>query len=162
MSKETQIAVNRSSEIRPRNLLDVDSVFDRMFGNGWLRPLARPWLDVLPSRTLALDLPAIDVYTEKDEVVVKAEIPGLTKDEIDVSVSGNTLTIKGEKKKEEETKDKDYYQCERSYGAFSRSIELPAEVKADSVKATFKDGVLEIRLPKTEKEKNNTVHVKVA
>jgi HSP20 family protein len=162
MSKETQIAVKRPSEIRPWSLMDVDSLFDRMFGNTWLRPFPRPWLDTLSSRTLALELPLVDVYTEKDEVVVKAEIPGLTKDEIDVSVSGNTLTIKGEKKKEEETKDKDYYQCERSYGAFSRSIELPAEVKTDTVKATFKNGVLEVRLPKTEEARNNVVHVKVA
>lgn len=161
-TRETQIAVKRPAEIRSRNLMDIDSLFDRMLGNSWLRPFQRPWLEALPSRTLSLELPAIDVYTEMDDVVVKAEIAGLTKDEIDVSVSGSTLTIKGEKKKEEETKEKDYYQCERSFGAFSRTIELPVEVKPDSVKATFKNGVLEVRLPKTEEAKNNIVHVKVA
>jgi len=90
----------------------------------------------------------VDIYEEKDE--------------IDITLDGNTLTIKGEKKKEEEIKDEDYYRCERTFGAFSRSIDLPSEVKADKVNASFKNGVLEIRLPKTEEAKKNVLKVKVA
>src|SRR5690242_17186755 len=124
-TKETQIAVKRPAEIKRQHLLDVDNFFDRIFGNAWLRPFPRPWFDALPSPTLSLEAPVIDLYEEKDDLVVQAEIPGLAKEEIDVSVSGNTLTLKGEKKKEEEVKEKDYYRSERSFGAFLRSIELP-------------------------------------
>lgn len=159
MSKETKVAVRRSPELWPRRIPDVDTLFDRMFGSSWLRPISRmEW----PSQALAVDAPAVDLYEEKDDLVLKAEIPGLNKDEIDVTVSGSTLTIKGEKKKEEEIKEKDYYRCERSFGAFSRVIELPVDIKTDGVKATFKNGLLEVRMPKTEEAKNNVVHVKVA
>jgi HSP20 family protein len=160
-SKETKIEPRRTADIRPWRFSDFDSVFDRMFGSSWMRPFPRPW-SMLETETLPIDAPAVDMYEEKDELVVKAEMPGLAKEDLDVTVTGNTLTIKGEKKKEEEVKEKDYYRCERSYGSFSRSIELPAEVKTDQVKASFKNGVLEIRLPKTEEAKNNVVQVKVA
>ena len=95
-------------------------------------------------------------------MIIKAEMPGLTKDEIDITIDGNTLTIKSEKKKEEEVKEEDYYRCERTYGAFSRSIDLPVAVQTDKVNASFKNGVLEIRLPKTEEARKNIVKVKVA
>jgi len=104
----------------------------------------------------------MDVFEQKDDVIVKAEIPGLTKEEIDISLEGNTLTIKGEKKEEEEIKEEDYYRSERTYGAFSRSIEPPVAVQTDKVNASFKNGVLEIRLPRTEEAKKSVVKVKVA
>ncbi len=118
-----------------------------------------PWL---PSRELMRPhMPAVDVYDEADAVVVKADLPGIAPDEVDVSLSGSTLTIKGEKKKEEEVKNEDYYRWERSYGAFSRSIDLPAEVNADEATATFQEGVLEVRLPKTAAAKKKPITVKV-
>jgi HSP20 family protein len=92
---------------------------------------------------------------------VKAELPGMSKSDIEVTVSDSTLTLKGEKKKEEEVKEKEYYRCERAYGSFLRTVDLPAEVKAEGVKAIFKDGVLEIRLPKSEKAKQKEVRVQV-
>jgi HSP20 family protein len=103
----------------------------------------------------------VDVFEEKDEVVVKAEVPGLSKEDLDVTLTESTLTIKGEKKKEEELRDKDYHRIERSYGSFARSLELPAEVKTDQAKASFKNGILEIRLPKTEENKKKTATVKI-
>jgi HSP20 family protein len=106
-------------------------------------------------------MPAVDVYEEKDEVVIKAEIPGLSKEDISVQVTDSTLTIKGEKKREEEVKEDDYYCCERSFGAFSRSVDLPCDVKADQVKASFKNGVLEVRMPKTEEAKKRAITVKI-
>jgi HSP20 family protein len=157
--------VKRSAPPGPIWERDIDRLFDswadefRHFFR-WPR-LWRPerWL---PSReAMRTHMPAVDVYDEADAVVVKADLPGMAKDEIDVSLSGSTLTIKGEKKKEEEVKDEDYYRWERSYGAFARSIELPAEVKADEVKATFQEGVLEVRLPKTEAAKKKPTTVKV-
>jgi HSP20 family protein len=106
-------------------------------------------------------MPSLDLYEEKDDIVVKADIPGMSKEDIEVTMSGDVLSIKGEKKKEEEVKEKDYYRRERSYGSFARSVELPCEVKGDQIKASFKDGVLEIRCPKSEEAKKKSVSVKI-
>ena len=97
----------------------------------------------------------------KDEIVVKAEVPGLDKPDIQVSVDGDLLTIKGEKKKEKETKEEDYYFCERAYGAFSRSLRLPVEVKTDKVTANLNNGVLEVHLPKAEEAKGKQANIPV-
>lgn len=158
--KETKALVpSRPPELLARWERDME----RMVEDFWRRPfptlggMERWW----PSRAVLLQAPVLDVYEEKDEVVVKAELPGLSKDEIEVNLTGSMLTLKGEKKKEEEIKEKDYYRSERSYGAFTRSVELPSEVKTDQVRATFKDGVLEIRAPKTEEAKKKSVSVKI-
>jgi HSP20 family protein len=105
--------------------------------------------------------PTVDVYEEKDDIVVKAELPGMDKDNIEVNLTDRTLTIKGEKKKEEEMKEENYYRSERSYGSFLRTLELPKDVHADKVKATFKNGILEVRMPKTEEAKAKEIKVKV-
>jgi HSP20 family protein len=113
-------------------------------------------------REMRLQMPSLDMYEEADDIVVKAELPGISKDELEVNLTGSTLTIKGEKKREEEVKKANYFRSEREYGSIYRSLDLPAEVKAEEVKATFKDGVLEIRLPKTEAAKKKAVRVTVA
>jgi HSP20 family protein len=105
--------------------------------------------------------PALDVYEDKDDIVIKAELPGLEKGDIEVNMTDHTLTIKGEKKKEEEVKEENYYRSERSYGSFTRTLQLPTDVQADKVKASFKNGVLEVRLPKTEEAKTKEIKVKV-
>ena len=106
--------------------------------------------------------PEVDLVEEKDTFIVKADLPGIKKEELDIKVEGRVLTLKGERKEEKETKEKNYYASERFYGVFTRMIELPTDVKADQVKAAYKDGVLEITLPKTEgaKAKQVTVEVK--
>jgi len=116
--------------------------------------------DRWPLPMISIKTPSLDVFEEKDEIVVKADLPGMNKDEIEVTVTENVVTIKGEKK-EEEVKEKDYYRRERSYGSFVRSVELPSEVKSDQIKANFTDGVLEIRMPKTEEAKKKSVSVKI-
>jgi len=105
--------------------------------------------------------PRLDLYEAENEIVVKAELPGMSKDDVQISFADNTLTIRGEKKKEEEAKGKDYYRAERVYGSFSRSVVLPAEIVAEKARAVFKDGVLEIRLPKSEAAKKKEIKVKV-
>jgi HSP20 family protein len=105
--------------------------------------------------------PAVDLVEEKDHFVLKADLPGLTKDDVSVTLQDNYLTIKGEKKHEAETKDANRYLSERVYGAFSRTIELPATVDAKKIDATFKDGVLRVTLPKTEEAKPKQIEVKV-
>jgi len=93
-------------------------------------------------------IPAVDVFEKDDKFVVKAELPGMKEEDIEVSVVGETLTIKGEKKTESEVKDEDYYRSERSYGSFFRSIPLPSSVDASKIEADIEDGVLEVTLPK--------------
>jgi HSP20 family protein len=122
----------------------------------------RPWW---PERWFTADelgaAPTIDLYEEKNDIVVKAELPGIDKNNIEVSLTDHTLTIKGEKKKEEEVKKENYYRSERSYGSFLRTLELPQEVHADKVKASFKNGVLEVRMAKTEEAKAKESKLKI-
>ncbi|HEO64040.1 MAG TPA: Hsp20/alpha crystallin family protein [Candidatus Omnitrophica bacterium] len=105
--------------------------------------------------------PAVDVYDSKDNIMVKADIPGMNKEDLDVSVYGDTLVIKGEKKQEKESRDKDFVRTERFYGAFQRIISLPAEVDAEKVSAVYKDGVLELVLAKKEESKPKQFKVDV-
>lgn len=136
--------------------------FDRFFEDFWRRPFPSLFgREAWWPTEISTRLPSLDVYEEKDDVVVKAEMPGMKKEDIEVNILGDLLTIKGEKKKEEEVKEQDYYRRERSYGSFARSVSLPCEVKSDQVKASFKDGVLEVRMPKTEEAKKKSITVKV-
>jgi HSP20 family protein len=157
------LTTQKPAEIMPRTH-EMERWFDRMVEDFWRRPfpgLLRPerWW---PAETgMVMRMPAVDVYEEKDSVVIKAEIPGLAKEDISVQLTDLTLTIKGEKKREEEVKEDDYYRCERSFGSFTRAVGLPCEVKADQVKASFKNGVLEVRMPKTEEAKKKAVTVKI-
>ena len=105
--------------------------------------------------------PSIDIYEEGDEVVVKAELPGMKKEDIEVNLTDDSITISGEKKTEERVERKGYYRHERSYGSFARSFTLPSEVRTDEVKAEFKDGVLEVRVPKTEEAKKKVKKVTI-
>jgi HSP20 family protein len=139
---------------------EVDRLFDSFrrrwgFPSFWGRELR------LPTPDIGLQVPSIDVFEQGDEIVVKAELPGLSKDDIDLTVSGSSLTLKGEKSKKEEVKEEDYYYCERSFGSFSRTIDLPCEVKVDAAKASFTSGVLEVRLPKTEEAKRKSTKIAV-
>jgi HSP20 family protein len=103
----------------------------------------------------------VDIFEEGDNVVVKAEIPGLKKEDIEVNLTDDMITISGEKKKEEKVEKKDYYRVERSFGSFTRSFHLPKEVQTENAKATFKDGVLEVKVPKTEEAKKKEKKVPV-
>ncbi|MBT9149390.1 MAG: Spore protein SP21 [Dehalococcoidia bacterium] len=93
-------------------------------------------------------VPPIDMFEKEDKLVVKAELPGINEEDIDVSVLGDTLTIRGERKAETEVSERDYQCCERSYGSFTRSIVLPSSVDAAKIEASYEDGVLEVILPK--------------
>ncbi|MCX7724241.1 MAG: Hsp20/alpha crystallin family protein [Thermodesulfovibrio sp.] len=105
--------------------------------------------------------PAVDIYEEEDDLVVKAELPGINKEDIEVKITDDYITIAGEKKKEEKVQRKDYYRYERSYGSFSRTFRLPVEVQTDKAKAKFENGVLEIRIPKTEEAKKKEIKLKI-
>jgi HSP20 family protein len=145
-----------------RTRREIDRLFDEFmrpgvpFGVRWPERLFGRW-----PADLDLRAPALDVFEEKDAVVVKAEVPGMTKDDVRVDVAGDVLTLRGEKKKEEKIEEDDYYCQERTYGAFTRSVRLPVEVRAEKATATFKNGVLELRLPKSEDAKRQRVSIKV-
>jgi len=106
-------------------------------------------------------LPSLDVAETKNEIVVKAEVPGLEAKDIDISLSEGLLIIKGEKKQEREEKEENYHLVERSYGTFTRSIRIPNEVQSDKINASYKNGVLKIVLPKSEEAKKKEVKIKV-
>lgn len=142
---------------RPEPRWDMDTWFDESL----LRPFA-PFGFSMPRIAEFEELvPSVDIFDDKGDLVVKAELPGISKDDIDVTLSDGSITISGEKKKENEIKKKDYYKWERSYGSFCRTFRLPSEVKTDKVTSTFKDGVLEVRMPKSEEAKNKEVKVKI-
>ena len=134
---------------------DMDRMLEDFFGRRTRPWWPERWFDTPRTR------PSIDLFDEKNDIVVKAELPGIDKDNIEVNLTDHTLTIRGEKKKEEEVKEENYYRAERSYGSFLRTIDLPAEVRGDKVTASFKNGVLEVRMPKTEQAKAKEVKVKV-
>ena len=129
---------------------EMDRLWENFFGE---RPLPRIW-----EREWA---PSLDVSETKDNFVVKAEVPGIDAKDIDISLTGDVLTIKGEKRQEKEEKEEDYHLVESSYGSFSRSVRLPAEVESDKIKASYKNGILNITLPKSEKVKAKEVKIKV-
>ena len=119
-----------------------------------------------PFRTLergSLDedvwMPAIDIRESEDELVVSADLPGLTKDDIEVTVEDNRLTVSGERKWDEETREDRYHRIERAYGKFSRTLTLPSAVNAERVEASFKDGILNVTIPKAEEAKRKQIAV---
>jgi HSP20 family protein len=126
---------------------DMDDLFSTFFGDWPIFSEHRVW-------------PAVDITEDENTITVKAEVPGCKAEDIDISVHGNTLTISGEKKIEEEKKEKGYYHLERSYGSFRRELSLPSNVDSNKVEASCKNGVLTVTLPKSEKEKAVKVKIK--
>src|SRR6267142_5712596 len=104
-------------------------------------------------------VPLVDIYEEGDRIILRAEIPGASKDDIDVKVENGTITIRGEKKQEKEVDSETAYCIERFYGTFSRSFVLPTSIDAGKIKATYKDGVLEVVVPKADEAKPRKVQI---
>jgi HSP20 family protein len=128
---------------------DLDRLFDRFWeGNVPQFPAIDDWR------------PALDVSETKDAVLVKAEVPGMDAKDIELSLHGDVLTLKGEKNQEQEEKDEHYYRMERTYGAFARAVRLPASVDGSRVTATFKNGLLTVTLPKAPAAKGTTIPIK--
>jgi HSP20 family protein len=137
-----------------REMEDMERRFEDLFG--------RQFLPAVWRRIPVMEMgwaPALEVFEKKDKFVVKAELPGMKEEDIDVSVVGDTLTIRGERKAESEVKEEDYYLCEHSYGSFSRSIALPSSVDAKKIEASYEEGVLEVSLPKAPEVKAKKVTV---
>ncbi len=105
--------------------------------------------------------PAVDVAEGEESYTVKMELPGVNKDDVKITLESNVLTIRGDKKAENEVKEKNYHRTERSYGSFQRSFTLPTTVKNDRIDAVYKDGILTVTLPKAEEAKPKQIEVKV-
>jgi HSP20 family protein len=112
--------------------------------------------------TEAIWSPLVDIHETQDSFLLMAEVPGVKQEDIQVIVEGDTLVLKGDRKRETEVKEDEYHRIERSYGHFERSILLPSVVDPERVKATYRDGVLEIQLPKKEEAKPKAIKVEVA
>lgn len=139
-------------------LEEMERMFDdlvqrRLFAPSWFPRLKLPEFGDVSA--------TVDMFEEGNDLVIKAEIPGIKKEDISIDFSGDMLTISGEKKSEERTERKDFYRLERSFGSFSRKLRLPVEIQVDRTHATFKDGVLEIRMPKSEKARQETHKIQI-
>lgn len=138
-----------------RDLLSIQEEVNRLFDEFFGRFPSR--LDIFETGWS----PSVDIRETKDDIIVEAELPGIKQDDVSVSITDNVLTIKGEKKQEKEVKEEQYHRIERSYGAFQRSFTLPTVVQADKAKATFKDGVLKVVIPKAEEAKPKEIKIEV-
>jgi HSP20 family protein len=136
-----------------RELMSLRQAMDRLFEDSFVRPSR-----LLPE--LGEREPDLDIYQTDEDVVVKAALPGVKPEEVDISITGDVLTIKGEHKEEEEVKEADYFCKERRYGAFSRSVSIPVQVKAEGAEALFENGILTLTLPKAEETKPKQIKVK--
>jgi len=105
---------------------------------------------------------AVDIFEKGGEVVIYAELPGIKKEDIDVRVENNVLTLRGKKERTEEVKEEGYFRAERTYGSFSRSFSLPTTVEVGKIAADYKDGILTLRLPKAEEAKPRQIEIKIA
>ena len=136
-------------------LTDLRDEIDRLFETP-LAELARS------SQLLSGWTPSLDVYEEKDNLIVKAEIPGMKREDIEVSLHDGSLSISGERKSENKYEGAEAYRSERFFGKFQRTVALPTPVAADKVKAQYKDGVLIVTLPKTEEAKPKQIDISVS
>ena len=137
-----------------RGLTEIQTEMNRLFDTFFNRPAGLGMMERLWA-------PAMDMYETKDDVYVQVELPGVKEKEVQVSITNDVLTVKGERARQQELSDDNSHRLERWFGKFERSIELPMAVQADKVKATYRDGVLEIKLPKAETVKPKEIKIDV-
>ncbi len=161
MAQETQ--KQELQKVQPARALspfeEMDRMFDQFLRRGWMRPWRFEWPSFPELAMPELRIPKVDVVDRESEVVVRAEVPGVEKKDLDISIGEASVTIKGETRREEKEEKGEYYRCEISRGAFSRTVALPADVDGTKAKASFKEGMLELTIPKLEKAKRHSVKV---
>lgn len=162
-TSKTSAADNLSQEIQrpsaspPSPWDELDRFFEGTFPRSLSRMGRWPWPEWDLSR--GSKLPAIDVIDRPDHILIRAEVPGVKKEDLDVSVSDNRVTIRAATKFEEEKEEGEYYRREMRHGAYSRSVSLPADVDSAEARASFKDGILELTLPKTAPSKRRAIKI---
>lgn len=132
---------------------EMNQLFERFFGPRALEPMEGGWTGNF--------VPVTNISETNDNVILTAELPGINPKDLDIAVTGDVLTLKGEKKQEKEIKEESWHRVERSYGAFTRTFRLPASVVVEKVAADYKDGVLRITMPKTPEAKRHEVKITV-
>ncbi len=137
----------------------IMNMMERFFTDDWFRPFFAP-LATTELASTSMWAPPVNIKETNDAFEIEMELPGVKKGDIDITVENNVLTISGEKKEEKEVKDGNYLRAERFYGSFSRSFTLPQQVKADEISATYKDGVLNVILPKVEESRPKKIKIK--
>jgi HSP20 family protein len=128
----------------------MDTLFKDFFGTSGNAAPSEHWA------------PSVDLIDKKDRVLVRATLPGIKKEDLKLSLHENVLTLEGERKRESEHKDSEYYHCETCYGKFYRAMNLPVDVRAEGIEATYKDGILEVMVPKVEKATPKMIDIKGA
>lgn len=166
MAKEEKKAAKKQAMERtePKTTLtpfdEMERLFSDMFSRHWMHPRRWEWPAWAEAQLpFSGQTPKVDVIEKDAEIVVRAEVPGVKKEDLDVSMTDNTVTIKGSTAHEEKEEKDDYYRCEIARGAFSRTVALPAAVDGAKAEAKMKDGVLEITLPKVQKSKRHTLEI---
>jgi len=142
----------------PSEIRNMKNIFDDFFDMGMFPRqgrLQKRWLEGGEWS------PVVDIIDHKDKIIAKAELPGVKKEDIKITLSENILTIRGERKKEEEVKKEDYYCCERVHGSYSRTIALPVDIEKENITSSFENGVLEIVLPKAKESKPKEIEIKL-
>lgn len=139
---------------------EMERMFDPFFRRGWIQPFQWEWPSWRePAAPFSGRMPRVDVIDRDDEILIRAEIPGVEKKDLEVSVTDNTVTLRGSTRREEKEEEGEYYRRELTQGSFSRTVALPAEVDGDKANATFKDGMLEVKAPKVTKSRRRTIQV---
>ncbi|MEA3279244.1 MAG: Hsp20/alpha crystallin family protein [Thermodesulfobacteriota bacterium] len=138
-----------------RNVSTLQDRINRMFNEAFTRK------EFDDDASIGSWSPAVDIYNTDDALIVKAELAGIPKENVSIDVKDNILTIKGERSVDKEVKEENYYRRERSFGSFQRSFTLPAAINPDNIKAVYKDGILEIEIPKPEEKKPKQVTIDV-
>ncbi len=166
-------AKGRKSEAKPQEIQpaksgqlvgpfeEMERMFEDVFSRGWMRPRLWDWprFGELGRPLQTLRVPRVDMIDRDSEVVLRAEIPGVKKEDLEISISDGGVTIKGQSRREDKQEKGDYFRSEIYHGEFARTLALPAEVDSDKAKATFADGVLEITMPKLARSKRRRISV---
>jgi HSP20 family protein len=163
MAKKENIQVksNEASENTALRhpILEMEKAFDRFFGKGWGWPTAWHQHDFPAIEIEGTRLPKVDLIDRQDEVLLRAELPGLDKKDVEVSLNDNVLLVKGRTKTEKKEEEGEYHRHEIQSSSFARSISVPSNIDASKIAATLKDGVLEVTLPKTKSSTKKTINV---
>lgn len=140
---------------------EMEHMFEDFFTDRWMRPFdfSHPFWRDIPAPFMGRMAPRVDIINRDNEIVLRAQIPGVDKKDVDVSMSDNTVTIKGHTTHEEKEERGNYYRRECPSGSFSRTLSLPSDVDGTKAKATFNDGILELTIPKNEESKRHNIQI---
>lgn len=141
-----------------RRVPSMQDQFRRLLEDDFFKPFFRGGEE----DNWSTDYPAADIFETKDDYILKLEVPGMKKDDIKVEINQNTLTVSGERKQDSDVKEDNYHRVERFYGSFNRSFTLPGETDTAKIKATMKDGILELKIPKAEEKKAKSISINVS